>query len=224
MTHDGSKFLGLAARRIALALCLLWITLPSTGQPAGWQTNLPAAKARARSEGRPLLILFVLEGCPDCARMERSLADPRAQRALEPFVKVMLEFNEHRDLAVRYGIQYTPTLLVYLPTDNFASCHERQVGSLSAASIERLAHRILGECQPYSFSVQTEHLAQENTAQPELPKQARSRSWRVAERYFSALPRTSAFSPRPSLSDFYHEATQPPTPKSQRLNPSRPRR
>lgn len=193
-----------------MVLWLMCATALGVAQTLEWSSNLSAAKARARAESKPLLILFVLEGCPDCARMERSLSDPRVTRALEPFVKVMLEFNEYRDIAARYGIAYTPTLLVYLPTDNFASCHERHVGSLSPSALVRLAGRILNECEVRT-APRPEQMSPQKGASQAQQKSPPTEAWIAAQRYFAAMPSRSGTTLSPSFHDIYRNLTQRPT-------------
>lgn len=200
--HDQiSAFWG-ALKLSALVLAVVLFAPAVHAQKGDWLENLSAAKAQARAEGRPLLILFILEGCPECARMERSLAASRAKRALEPFVKVRLEFYAHRDLALRYGIEYTPTLIVYVPTDGFSSCRERHVGALSPASLERLSRRILGECAKTSRPA-TNPNAVQNAVSPNAAPASPTASWRASQRYLSAKPARSARPVGPGLCDIY---------------------
>ncbi|MCX7626121.1 MAG: thioredoxin family protein [Candidatus Sumerlaeaceae bacterium] len=187
----------------AVVLLLAVGVAPVCAQDDEWLENLNAAKAQARGEGRPLLILFVLEGCPECARMERSLGAPGAKRALEPFVKVRLEFYEHRDLALRYGIEYTPTLLVYLPSDGFSSCRERHVGALSPASLQRLSQRILSQCAKAAQSQANAEIVK-TPATTNPPSVTPTLSWQVSQRYLSEKPTRKDRSVGLGLADVYH--------------------
>jgi hypothetical protein len=86
--------------------------------------------------------------------MERSLASSQARQALEPLAKAVLEFDENRDLALRYNIEFTPTLLIYGPD---GGCLVRHVGALSSSGISQLARRILAKTatRPSSSKPQT---------------------------------------------------------------------
>ncbi len=201
----------------AAGVLMIFLALARTGfaQFEGWCDNLAEARAQARASNRPLLVLFVLEGCPECERLERSLSDPRAERALEPFAKVVLEFNEHRDLALRYGIEYTPTLLIYLPTDNFSSAYTRQVGALSPSAIERLARRALSACQvqaasPGRETSATQTASSRKQAPPRPAPVQRTSTWMAAQRSLDAPVARGGEGDAVSFSQIYHEATQPP--------------
>lgn len=198
-----------ALKLSALVLAVGFVAPTVRAQNGDWLENLSAAKAQAREEVRPLLILFVLEGCPECARMERNLSVSRVKQALEPFVKVRLEFYAHRDLALRYGIEYTPTLLVYLPTDGFSSCRERHVGALSPASLERLSRRVLSECAKVSRSAANTNTAKTDVS-PSVSFASPTTSWRASQRYLSAKPTRGARPVGPGLHDIYHDVVNGP--------------
>lgn len=208
---------------VAVAVLLFLAAGVAQVRASEWLDDLGQAKAQARAERRPLLLLFVLEGCPECARMARNLADPRVQRALDPFVKVRLEFYEHRDVALRYGIEYTPTLLIYLPTDNFSSCRVRRVGALSPSSLVRLAQQIMQECGRAPSSSAEEGKQGPRQVMTTATPVPRSTSWQSLQSYFRAPAETATRCPQPSLSDVYQSAASP-TPEAKKTKRIQKRR
>jgi len=109
----------------------------------GWHRDLGSGRTQAKQRQVPLIILFVHEGCPVCTELESQLATRRARQALAPFAKVVLEFVENRGLAARYGVDATPTILVYCPS---GECVFRYEGALSSAGLASLARRALSAC------------------------------------------------------------------------------
>ncbi len=129
--------------RAVLLAALLLAKVGAFAQFEGWHRDLGSARAEAKQRQVPLLIVFVHEGCPVCAELESQLATSRARQALAPLAKVVLEFIENRGLAARYGVDATPTILVYCPT---GECVYRYEGSLSPAGLSSLARRALAAC------------------------------------------------------------------------------
>ena len=176
---------------VVLAVWVLASVLPQTAfsQFEGWHHDLASARQEARSSHKSLLILFVHEGCPECARMERSLASSQAQQALEPFAKAVLEFDENRDIALRYNIEFTPTLLIYGPDGG--GCLVRHVGALSSSGISQLARRILAKTATPVSSSKTQTV-ESNPGKPGEEKQkavpqATSLTWKTAQRRYLDL-------------------------------------
>ena len=103
---------------------LNWPTQP----PAGWELDYQAALAKAKAEGKPLLVAFSLEGCPPCRQMERTtLRDEAVVQEVEHFVAVRVDALEAADLSARLGVQETPT---YYVLDNTGAPLGRAVGYL----------------------------------------------------------------------------------------------
>ncbi len=203
----------------ALILGFLALAFPGHAQFEGWYENLGAAKAEARARRAPLLVLFVLEGCPECERMERSLQHPHARQALAPFAKAVLEFHAHRDVALRYGIEYTPTLLIYLPTATYSSCYARRVGALTPSAIARLAQRALAACRESPEKSEASKAPPQPAAseKPVATPSSPSPTWQyINQRWGAAASSHPASAAAPTLSDCYRELTRPPAAKPKR--------
>lgn len=178
------------SRLLPLLLLLLAGTCPARGA-AGWGTDWHAAVSTAQSCRRPLIVLFEHEGCPDCARMERSLAASEARKALECAVKVRLEFTHHPELTDRYGVSLTPTFLVFSPEGETLREVYREVGSMSVSrivqvgrSVEKLAARLVPpDAEPKTVA------AAAPPAEPVTP--ARRETLSHAARQGSAISRQS---------------------------------
>lgn len=208
MTRGQSKNLQRALWwKICLALVFMVAPVLGIGQYEGWEDSLTRARARARQSGQPLLVLFVHEGCPECARMARSLSHPRVRSALAPMAKAVLEFDVHRDLALRWNIEYTPTLLVFLPRDNYGSCVLRHVGALSPSALVRLAGRLTAACRPEAPSsarAATADVAHETSA-PSTARAAAASPTRLGADKFLGMPGVPipATSREPVLQNIY---------------------
>lgn len=94
-----------------------------------WHSSFDAAWASAYKQGRPLVVLFVHHGCPECDKMDATLANPAAQATLECAVKARIEFSTNADIVTRLGVKFTPTFLVFSPTSKTEVY--REVGALS---------------------------------------------------------------------------------------------
>lgn len=135
------------------------VLLAARGLPAaaGWYTDYEAAVTRARQDHKPLVVLFEHEGCPDCERMNRSLAARASRAALECAVKVRLEFSNNGPVVNRFGISLTPTFLVLRPDGRHMNEVYREVGSMSVerlvqvgSSIRSLAAQLEQQADPSS--------------------------------------------------------------------------
>ena len=83
-----------------------------------WMTDEAAAVAKARSEGRPLLVDFGAEWCPPCKKMEsNTFPDEAVQRELGRFVLLRIdcshETEQNQALQVKYQSQTLPSVLVF---------------------------------------------------------------------------------------------------------------
>jgi thiol:disulfide interchange protein len=88
----------------------------------GWLTSLPEAFARARAEGKPMLIDFWATWCKSCLAMEKTtFQDPAVREALDRFIKVKLQAEQPSDPATRalmdeYEVLGLPTYVVVRET------------------------------------------------------------------------------------------------------------
>jgi thiol-disulfide isomerase/thioredoxin len=100
-----------------------------------WLTSFEAGRTKANQQGRPLVVLFVHRGCPECERMDSNLAQPGAKTALASAVKVRIEFTENAVVVNRFGVKLTPTFLVLKPDGGEAY---REVGALTVDRMRQI--------------------------------------------------------------------------------------
>src|SRR5262245_36132088 len=96
-----------------LLMSLTFATMPASVAASEWYYSYSKAKAAAKREGKPLLLLIEHEGCPECARMDVAMSNSRAQSALSNAVKCRIEFTDHPELTQAFGVSLTPTMIVY---------------------------------------------------------------------------------------------------------------
>jgi thioredoxin-related protein len=99
-----------------------------------WEfTALAPALDAARAKRKPILALFDQDNCPPCALLKRLvLRAPAFVRAVEDaFVTVNLNACTDLEVAKRYQLRGTPTLLV-LDSDGTVLGSQVGVGSLTA--------------------------------------------------------------------------------------------
>lgn len=93
-----------------LLLCAL-AALPADDQAPAWRDDFDAAVQEA--EGKPLALLFSLEGCEWCQRtLSDSDASPEVRQALKQVVGIAVKAEEHRDLVAHLGIEAYPSLVL----------------------------------------------------------------------------------------------------------------
>lgn len=102
---------------------------------SAWYNSYEAAWRRAHKQGRPLVLLFVHEGCPECTRMDANLSQPGAMETLACAVKARIEFTENAATVTRFGVKFTPTFLVLGPDGNEAY---REVGALDVNRLRQI--------------------------------------------------------------------------------------
>ncbi len=77
------------------------------------ETDVDVATARARREGRPLLVHACAEWSVGCKEQRKLFEDPRVARAAAPFVCLVLDFTEETPendaLASRFGVVGVPS-------------------------------------------------------------------------------------------------------------------
>lgn len=149
-------------RSALLALLLLAsgcaATNPSTGEPApvvAWQPWSAEAFARARREGKPILVNVGTQWCHWCHVMDEvTYADPRVRRLLaERYVAIRADAEERPELGERYFKEGWPANVVLSPQgeqvlsrpgywspDRFLPALRRVVAQLDAGTLEPEAH------------------------------------------------------------------------------------
>jgi len=74
-------------------------------------TLFAEALARAKSEGKPIVLDFMASWCVPCKRMEKeTFADAEVAKQLEQVVFVKVDTDEHPELAKHFGVTGLPDI------------------------------------------------------------------------------------------------------------------
>src|SRR5437667_4491485 len=81
--------------------------------PAGWATNFTAALAQAKAQQQPVLAYFTASWCGPCKLMARTtLTNEAVTQTLNGFSHVVVDIDEHHDLAEKHGARAVPTFQI----------------------------------------------------------------------------------------------------------------
>ena len=109
------KGLGLVLVTVGGVLGIAWLL---SARPLEWIQGAEAATARAKQEGRPLLLDFSADWCLPCKELEiQVFGEERVRRELDRFVTGKVDSTEDSDaldaLKVRYRAATLPTVLLF---------------------------------------------------------------------------------------------------------------
>ena len=78
-----------------------------------WRTDFHAAELESRNTGKPMLLDFTAEWCGPCQDMRRTTwSDAAVARAVQGYVPVQIDLDEHKDLASQFGVAAIPHLAI----------------------------------------------------------------------------------------------------------------
>ncbi len=116
----------------SLVVVLLLAAAAPAAEP-GWETSLPAALAKAKQTGRPVLIDFHADWCGPCQKLAASFRDPQVAAVLSRgFVAVKVNADTDPALTEKYRATGLPTLVVVSPEGQELA---RASGARSAAEL-----------------------------------------------------------------------------------------
>jgi thiol:disulfide interchange protein DsbD len=80
--------------------------------------DIEAALARAKREGKPVILDFYATWCTDCVRMEKTtFADPRVRAALKNYLLLQADVTDNNDASIaikqKFGVFGPPALLLF---------------------------------------------------------------------------------------------------------------
>ena len=136
---------------IAAGVALLIFSAPDAsvipgGTPISWLTSHDGGLARARAEGRPVMIDFSAEWCLGCKDLEdKTFADARVRTEARRFVAIKLAQEEHADvideLWEHYGVRGLPTVL-FIDSQGRVLRRPRVTGFVHAERFAELMARV----------------------------------------------------------------------------------
>jgi len=106
---------------------------------AGWLALRPVARSTEPVSGQPLLLEVQSPYCLGCVALKPIVDRLENQmRGRLTVRRVDIQSNEGRQLVEQYGIEFTPTFLLF---DRFGKEHWRGVGHLDAARVRAILEK-----------------------------------------------------------------------------------
>ncbi|MEQ9081226.1 MAG: cytochrome c biogenesis protein CcdA [Sandaracinaceae bacterium] len=101
------KSLGIAMSTLGLVLLAIWLGAPPPGARIAWLDDYEAARERAESQNKPLLVDFGASWCGACEELDsHTFSDPRVVSAGQRFVAVRLDLSRRGDPGYDVLAQY----------------------------------------------------------------------------------------------------------------------
>lgn len=81
-----------------------------------WHSDFSQAKSEAQSADRPILLYVYQDGCSGCEEFNTRLQNnENLQSSVDQFVMVSADIGESTELADRYEVDVTPTVVILTP-------------------------------------------------------------------------------------------------------------
>ena len=112
---------------VLAALAAGWVFWPAPTGGLEWQTLEPAALARARTEGRPVVIDFTADWCVPCQELKHvTFVDPRVVEKANGFLMLQADVTNSSDPKVQelmrtYNVRGVPTVIFLRPDGSEAT-------------------------------------------------------------------------------------------------------
>jgi thioredoxin-related protein len=133
--------------RPVLMITLIAVSAAAFGAD-GWYQTWNSARSAAKKRSRPLIVMFVKNGCPECETMLANTKSSAVRSALRSAVKAQIEVDENPDLVYTYQITGTPTLLLFSAETGYDEYIYRETGAMSESSLVTLGQTVDSLCEP----------------------------------------------------------------------------